>query len=500
MPASSSSGSSQLEEAALALEQDELPFSVARLRARIAAIVAFALPVVLVPLADPIMSMIDTLVLGRQAGSTLQLAALGPCTLILNFCTFSFAALTIATVSVVSDRLKQHSISSSIDSSMDCADPAADSSASSGAADVCEPAARALASALFLAACGGAMVCGVLTVFGRGLILATGADPVLLPAALAYLRIRALAAPAALMMQVAQAGLLAQRDSLSPFRIVLVTSALSLAGDLLLITALGLGLEGAAWTTAAAQYLGAYLLLRTLHASRVPGRFQLPAWPEFCAFLDTFGILTVFYFCKTTCYLMLQSTAARLPPLLLAAHQPIWSLWNLVAFTNTPWEQAALTFLPAATTRGEQRELANTITFLGAANGILGAAVAVGLPLLVPQLFASDSALWGPMRSVGWQGTLAMLFCGVDVAATGCLLALKDTGYVARAMGTSLALLATFLWWMRQHNAGLGGVWWGLAAFFGLRMAQSLPRLLAFSLKPRRHRHLTVGVAVTAAG
>ena len=74
---------------------------------------------------------------------------------------------------------------------------------------------------------------------------------------------------------------------------------------------------------------------------------------------------------------------------------------------------------------------------------------------MLPQLFTVDAALWGPMRSgeqlvgvgvvacgrsgagcdhtvfasaVGLQGTLAMLFCGVDVAATGCLLAFKDLG------------------------------------------------------------------------
>lgn len=56
-----------------------------------------------------------------------------------------------------------------------------------------------------------------------------------------------------------QAGLLAQRDSLSPFRVVLATSAVSLAGDLLLIGRYGMGVAGAAWTTIFAQvgWLGA---------------------------------------------------------------------------------------------------------------------------------------------------------------------------------------------------------------------------------------------------
>jgi hypothetical protein len=56
--------------------------------------------------------------------------------------------------------------------------------------------------------------------------------------------------------QVAQAGLLAQRDSLSPFRVVLATSLFSLLGDWLLIGRCGMGVAGAAWTTILAQASG----------------------------------------------------------------------------------------------------------------------------------------------------------------------------------------------------------------------------------------------------
>jgi len=169
-------------------------------------------------------------------------------------------------------------------------------------------------------------------------------------------------------LQVAQAGLLAQRDSLSPFRVVLATSAASLAGDLLFIGRMGLGVAGAAWTTVLAQYLGALLLLRALRRSAVRPRLLVPSGAELRALLDTFGVLTIFYAAKNFCYLLLQvrgavglvagpacpvkypsipvlhcnllrpslvrpclqSTAAQLSALVLAAHQPVWSLWCLV--------------------------------------------------------------------------------------------------------------------------------------------------------------------------
>ena len=43
-------------------------------------------------------------------------------------------------------------------------------------------------------------------------------------------------------------------------------------------------------------------------------------------------------------------------------------------------------------------------------------------------------------------------------------------------MATCLVVLAAFLNLARQHLPGLAAVWWGLAAFFGLRAAQSVPR------------------------
>lgn len=47
-------------------------------------VLAFAAPVLLIPLADPAMSLIDSVCIGRMANS-LQLAALGPTSLLFNF-------------------------------------------------------------------------------------------------------------------------------------------------------------------------------------------------------------------------------------------------------------------------------------------------------------------------------------------------------------------------------------------------------------------------------
>ena len=75
----------------------------------------------------------------------------------------------------------------------------------------------------------------------------------------------------------------------------------------------------------------------------------------------------------------------------------------LCSFTNTPLESAALAFLPAAPSREDAQETARLLILLGAASGVIGSAVAVGLPAVAPQLFTANTALWPNMQSVQLQ-------------------------------------------------------------------------------------------------
>lgn len=342
---------------------------------------------------------------------------------------------------------------------------------------------EALSNSILVAVTGGIVVSMGLLVWGPNLLKATGCDVSLLPASWEYLRIRAWAAPAAIVTQVAQAGLLGQRDSRTPFKIVLLSIAISLLGDMWLVGGMGLGVAGAAATTLIAQYVSAVLLLRALCQSRVRPYIKLPSWEDLQALLSRASALGIYYVAKTTSYLFLQATAARLPALLLAAHQPVWQLWGLCSFMNTPLEQAALAFIPASSAPKEHHDLVVLLLAMGAVSGVVCATVAHGLTALVPHLLTADPSLWPHMQSVWIPGSIALMACGIDVSSTGVLLACKDVGYVARSMIISMAALITFLSASAMH--GLLGVWWGLAIFFGARVVQSLPRALTYHLRPQ---------------
>lgn len=126
------------------------------------------------PFSCQIMSLIDTICLGRMADA-LQLAALGPASLLLTFSNYVLMSLSVGTVSLVAERLQRH-------------DTAA--------------AATALSSSLALAAAGGALLGCSYLALGPQLLALTGADPAVLGHAAAYLRVRALALPAVVLVQV----------------------------------------------------------------------------------------------------------------------------------------------------------------------------------------------------------------------------------------------------------------------------------------------------------
>ena len=79
------------------MPQGERDESVQKWRRReLGRIVQLALPALSIPLADPIMSLVDSVCIGRYA-STLDLAALGPNLVIFNFVSFSFSFLVTPT-------------------------------------------------------------------------------------------------------------------------------------------------------------------------------------------------------------------------------------------------------------------------------------------------------------------------------------------------------------------------------------------------------------------
>ncbi|MCO5552859.1 hypothetical protein L7F22_006377 [Adiantum nelumboides] len=200
-------------------------------------IVVFAGPALGIWLSGPLMSLIDTAVVGKN--SSLELAALGPGTVFCDQFGYVFMFLSVATSNLIATSLAKQ-------------DEAR--------------AAHHLSRLLFVA-----------LVAGIGMFLLTGAfaEPFpnkfvgpenvgLVSAAFSYVKIRGFAWPAVLVGMVAQSASLGMQDSWGPLKVLAVASFVNLFGDILLCTYLGQGIAGAAWATMISQYIGGFLMLRSL--------------------------------------------------------------------------------------------------------------------------------------------------------------------------------------------------------------------------------------------
>jgi Na+-driven multidrug efflux pump len=340
---------------------------------------AFCGPALLVPMADPLMGFTDVVCVGQFA-STAELSALGPATLALSFATYAFQAVQVATLALVSERLRARD------------QPSAQ---------------RALSTALWVALALGSLLALPLVLSpnaASAVVGATGCDAALRPLAETYVRIRAAGLPFVLATMVAQAALLAQRDSRTPACAVALGVGVNVLGNLVAVAWLGLGLAGAAGTTVLTQGAGALALAalmwrqRRAGESAVAGLFsgwrrrrggsdddsdsdaaadddddesddplsppmpplrpvpRPPTAADAAALGRTVGPLSVAYVCRNLCYLALQGAAASLDVTRLAAHQATFSCWNILSFVSSPVEQSALAFVPAAAAQAAAEE------------------------------------------------------------------------------------------------------------------------------------------------
>ena len=244
--------------------------------------------------ADPLVSLVDTAFVG-QLGSV-ELGALGVATAIftLMFATFNF--LAYGTTSLVARHL------------------------GSGRSDL---AAQIVLQGIVLA-----IVIGL-----AGLVLVESATGGLLglmqatdevnSAATPYLRIRALAIPAMLLITVGHGAFRGFQNTVTPLVVTLGLNLVNLVLDPLLIFGLGWGIRGAAIATLIAQWVGAIWFLWLIHRSDWGLEWRMPSLSEFRPFLNVGGALSVRTLSLVGLLTFATATAAALGTDEVAAHQVV---------------------------------------------------------------------------------------------------------------------------------------------------------------------------------
>lgn len=410
-------------------------------------ILALSLPALATLAADPLLSLADTAFVARLG--TVPLAALGVNAALFSFAFFAFNFLAYATTPMVASRL------------------AGGDQAGAG---------RVVVQALYLAVALGVTTTVSLVVGAELLVAVMQAAPEVAGPAVSYLRIRAFAAPALLVVTAAHGAFRGLGDTRTPLGITIAVNLINVVLDPLLIFAVGLGLEGAALATVAAQWIGAAWFLRLLgRVGRSQGwRWHRPPLRELAPMLGAGGVLTLRTLFLTATLAAAAATAAWHGPAELAAHQVVAQVWFLLTMIVDAIAISAQVLVADRVGRGDKEEVRRVATRLGWWGLLTGVVLGAGLYLARGALaaaFATEPAVAALIVSATTVAALLQPAAALLFVADGVYLGLLQMRLLAVSTAVGLFAGVALLLATVAGGWGLVGVWWALGAMVVARLA-----------------------------
>ncbi|OBK40082.1 MATE family efflux transporter [Mycobacterium sp. 1245111.1] len=293
-------------------------------------------------------------------------------------------------------------------------------------------------------------------------------------AALPWLRIAIIGAPAILVSMAGNGWLRGVQDTVRPLRYVSAGFGLSaLLCPLLVFGWLGLprlGLAGSAVANLSGQWLAALLFCRALLAEGVPLRLDGAALRAQIVLGRDLLVRTLAF---QACFVSAAAVAARFGAAALGAHQVVLQLWEFLALVLDSLAIAAQALVGAALGAGDVALATSTARRVTAwsAIGATGLAVVFGASASAPRLFTDDASVLAAVGVPWWFMVAQLPLAGVVFALDGVLLGAGDAAFMRTA--TVVSALVGFLppiWLSLVFGWGLAGIWSGLSLFIVLRL------------------------------
>lgn len=409
-------------------------------------ILALAVPALGTLAADPLVSLVDTAFVGRLG--VVPLAALGVNASIFSLAFLVFNFLAYGTTPMVARAV--------------------------GAGDR-DRAGRLAVEALTLAVVAGFVAVAVLQLLAVPIVHAMGATGELVAPAVEYLRIRALAGPAVLVITASNGIFRGWQDTRTPFVVALVLNAVNLVLDPVLIFGLGWGLAGAATATAVAQWTGAVAFLWLILGARREAfgvRPLLPRPRDLLPFLSVGGALIVRTFSLVGTMTLATAVATRVGTVAVAAHLVASQLWLMLALLVDALAvagQAIVGRLRGAGQAGDVAHAADRLVAWGLGVGIVLALGFLALEPWLPRLFTEDAVAIDATRTVlpfviAMQPLNALVFVW-----DGLYIGAEEFRFLAAQMVASAVAACAVLLLVVPMGWGLQGVWWGIVALMLVR-------------------------------
>jgi len=409
-------------------------------------ILTLAVPALGALAADPLVSIVDTIFVGRLG--VVPLAALGVNTSLFSLAFVVFNFLAYGTTPLVARAV--------------------------GRGDR-EAAGRVVVQAITVAVLAGLVSVGVLQAFAEPILAAMGATGELRAEALGYLRIRAWAGPAVLLVTAGHGAFRGYQDTRTPLLVTLGLNVVNLVLDPLFIFGFGWGLEGAALATLIAQWSGALwfldLLLRRRRAALgIP--LAVPSPRDLLPFLRIGSELLLRTLALIGTLTLATAVATRVGTVAVAAHQVGSQLWLLLALVVDSLAVAAQAMVAKYRGAGDgvaPRSVSDRLLAWGLGTGLALALLFWGLAPVLPSLFTDDPATLAAVRSIYPFIVVMQPLNALVFVWDGIFLGLEEFRFVALQMLVSGLAASAVLLLVLPLGWGLAGVWWGIVTLMGVR-------------------------------
>ncbi|MEG9225038.1 MATE family efflux transporter [Aeromicrobium sp. Sec7.5] len=426
-------------------------------------ILAVALPAFAALVAEPVMLLADTAMIGHLG--TPELAGLAVASVVLTTVVGLCVFLAYGTTSAVA---RSH-----------------------GAGREAEAGAQAFGG-LWLAASLG-VVLALLTATTAGPVTtALASSPEVAGHAATYLRISAAGVPAVLLMLAATGALRGVLDLRTPLVVTVSAGGANVALNAVLIYGLGWGVAGAALGTVVVQWgAAAWLTAAVTRRLRTDG---MAGGPRLGPVLDAAraGIpLLVRTGTLRIAILLATAVAATFGDASLAAHQVTATVVTLCAFALDALAIAGQTLTGRALGSGDAeltRDLTDQMVRWGWG---VGAAIAVVLAIAAPWIpgaFTSDPDVAAALVPALVAAALVQPLSGAVFVLDGVLIGAGDGRYLAAAGVVVLIAYAPLVLLVGAAGAGLTWVWIAYAGFIGARW-------ITLELRRRSERWMVLGAA-----
>ncbi|KAL5055555.1 hypothetical protein RYX36_036237 [Vicia faba] len=420
-------------------------------------IIKFTGPATGLWICGPLMSLIDTAVIGQ--GSSIELAALGPATVVCDYMSYVFMFLSVATSNMVATALAKQDR---------------------------EEVQHHISVLLFIGLACGFIMLLFTWLFGATTLTAfTGSKSAhVVPAANTYVQIRGLAWPALLVGWVAQSASLGMKDSWGPLKALAAASVINGIGDIVLCTYLGYGIAGAAWATMASQVVAAYMMMQALNMKGYNAfALSIPSRRELLTILGLAAPVFLTMMSKVAFYSLLIYFATSMGTHTMAAHQVMLQTFSMCTVWGEPLSQTAQSFMPellygANRNLSKARMLLRSLAIIGATLGLLLGVVGTSVPFLFPYIFTHDQIVIREMHKVLIPYFIALAVTPPTHSLEGTLLAGRDLRFISLSMSGCLCGGALVLLILCSRY-GLQGCWFSLALFQWARFSIALLRLLS---------------------